>query len=100
MHPNYIPSYPKNIIINRWGNPSDAVDLDKKGFSINGLRFGKITLLIQPQRGYDAFTDRDIHSPDLPPPHRYLAQYFWTYNIFKSDAIKHTYFINLYIFII
>ena len=33
--------------------------------------------MIQPQRGYDAFTDRDIHSPDLPPPHRYLAQYFW-----------------------
>jgi Cobalamin biosynthesis protein CobN and related Mg-chelatases len=32
--------------------------------------------LIQPPRGYDAFNDRDIHSPDLPLPHRYLAQYF------------------------
>ena len=69
--------------------PSDAIDLDNKGFSINGIRFGKITLLIQPQRGYDAFTDRDIHSPALPPPHRYLAQYFWIEKVFNANAICH-----------
>jgi len=86
---NYIELDPKNIIINRWGKPSDAIDLDNEGFSINGLRFGKITLLIQPQRGYDADTDRDIHSPDLPPPHRYLAQYYWIEKVFKANAICH-----------
>ncbi len=86
---NYLELDPKNIIVNRWGKPSDAIDLDNEGFSINGLRFGKITLLIQPQRGYDAYTDRDIHSPDLPPPHRYLAQYFWIENVFKANAICH-----------
>jgi cobaltochelatase CobN len=80
---------PKNIIVNRWGKPSDAIDLDDEGFSINGLRFGKITLLIQPQRGYEAYTDRDIHSPDLPPPHRYLAQYFWVEKVFNANAICH-----------
>ncbi len=86
---NYLECEPKNIIVNRWGNPSDAVDLDNKGFSINGLRFGKITLLIQPQRGYDTHTDRDIHSPDLPPPHRYLAQYYWIEKVFNANAICH-----------
>ncbi|MDC3052884.1 cobaltochelatase subunit CobN, partial [Prochlorococcus sp. AH-736-A13] len=86
---NYLELDPKNIIVNRWGNPSDAIDLDNKGFSINGIRFGKITLLIQPQRGYDTFTDRDIHSPDLPPPHRYLAQYFWIEKVFNANAICH-----------
>ncbi len=86
---NYLEIEPKNIIVNRWGKPSDAIDLDNEGFSINGLRFGKITLLIQPQRGYDAYTDRDIHSPDLPPPHRYLAQYFWIEKVFDANAICH-----------
>ena len=68
---NYLELEPKNIIVNRWGKPSEAIDLDNEGFSINGIRIGKIILLIQPHRGYDAFTDREIHSPDLPPPHRY-----------------------------
>ena len=86
---NYLELEPKNIIVNRWGKPSEAIDLDNEGFSINGIRFGKITLLIQPQRGYDAFTDRDIHSPDLPPPHRYLAQYFWIEKVFNANAICH-----------
>ncbi|WP_288262518.1 cobaltochelatase subunit CobN [uncultured Prochlorococcus sp.] len=86
---NFLELEPKNIIVDRWGEPSDAIDLDKEGFSINGLRFGKITLLIQPQRGYDAYTDKDIHSPDLPPPHRYLAQYFWIEKVFNANAICH-----------
>ena len=86
---NYLELEPKNIIVNRWGKPSEAIDLDNEGFSINGLRFGKITLLIQPQRGYDSFTDRDIHSPDLPPPHRYLAQYHWIEKVFNANAICH-----------
>ncbi|MBO8241948.1 cobaltochelatase subunit CobN [Prochlorococcus marinus XMU1410] len=86
---NYLELDPKNIIVSRWGKPSDAIDLDNKGFSINGIRFGKITLLIQPQRGYDVFTDRDIHSPDLPPPHRYLAQYFWIEKVFNANAMCH-----------
>ncbi len=80
---------PKNLIVNRWGQPSEAIDLEVEGFSINGLKFGKITLLIQPQRGYDSDTDRDIHSPDLPPPHRYLAQYYWIEKVFKANAICH-----------
>ena len=78
---------PKNLISNRWGPPSEASDIDVEGFSINGLKFGKILLLIQPQRGYDRESDRDIHSPDLPPPHRYLAQYYWIENVFKANAI-------------
>jgi len=86
---DYLEHEPKNIIVNRWGKPSDAIDLDNEGFSINGIKFGKITLLIQPQRGYDAFSDRDIHSPDLPPPHRYLAQYFWIEKVFNANAMCH-----------
>ena len=76
-------------IISRWGQPQDAIDLENSGFAINGLQFGNICLLIQPQRGYDSDSIKDIHSPDLPPPHRYLAQYHWLYKKFKSNAICH-----------
>ena len=84
-----IPNISKKKIIDRWGDPNNAIDLDKKGFSINGILFGKVCLLIQPKRGYDINSTKDIHSPDLPPPHRYLAQYYWIENIYKSNAICH-----------
>ena len=77
----------QNISTERWGEPSKASDLDDRGFSVNGLFFGKISILIQPQRGYDTESNKDIHSPDLPPPHRYLAQYHWLANKFDSNAI-------------
>ena len=38
---------------------------------------GHVVVLIQPDRGYDPDQIADLHSPDLPPPHRYLAQYLW-----------------------
>lgn len=80
---------PKQLIIDRWGHPSEAIDLEEDGFCINGINFGKISILIQPPRGYDPETDKDIHSPDLPPPHRYLAQYYWLEKIFNANAICH-----------
>ena len=86
---NRIPKISRNKIIKRWDVPSNSIDLEEKGFAICGLKFDNICLLIQPQRGYDSQSINDIHSPDLPPPHRYLAHYFWIYNIFKSDAICH-----------
>ena len=79
----------KEKIIKRWDIPSKSVDCEKNGYSINGLIFGKVCLLIQPQRGYDSQNQSDIHSPDLPPPHRYLALYYWIENKFNSNAICH-----------
>jgi len=84
-----IPKSARNKIIKRWEEPKKSIDLEEKGYAIHGIRFGNICLLIQPQRGYDMNSLKDIHSPDLPPPHRYLAQYYWTYHKFKSDAICH-----------
>ena len=61
----------------RWGDPEQAIDLEDEGFPVHGLRFGHVVILIQPSRGYDPDSIKDLHSPDLPPPHRYLAQYLW-----------------------
>ena len=86
---NSLPKISKNKVLKRWGNPKDSKDLEKKGFSINGIIFGNVCILIQPQRGYDPDSKKDLHSPDLPPPHRYLAQYYWIENIFKANVICH-----------
>ena len=72
-----LPQSAREVIESRWGQPHGAEDLDAEGFAIHGIRFGKITVLVQPSRGYDPEQLSDLHSPDLPPPHRYLAQYLW-----------------------
>ena len=61
----------------RWGPPAADPNLDHQGFPIQVLRFGHISVLIQPERGYDRDPSLSYHSPDLPPPHAYLAQYLW-----------------------
>ncbi len=79
----------KKPILDRWGIPEESVELEKNGFPIHGIKFGNIVILIQPARGYDPTSFEDIHSPDLPPPHRYLAQYYWVRNVFEANAITH-----------
>jgi cobaltochelatase CobN len=61
----------------RWGSPAQDPLLEVQGFPIQALRFENITLLIQPERGYDRDPSLSYHCPDLPPPHHYLAQYLW-----------------------
>ncbi len=58
------------LIERRWGSPEQAVDLEEKGFAVHGLLLGHVAVLIQPSRGYDPDQISDLHSPDLPPPHR------------------------------
>ena len=86
---NNIPEELRSYITKRWDIPINSKDLEKKGYSINGTQFGNISILIQPPRGYDPESKKDLHSPDLPPTHRYLAQYYWIENIFKANVICH-----------
>ncbi len=73
----------------KWGEPNKAFDLHNKSFTINGIQLGNIAILIQPSRGYTEDNYKEIHSAVLPPPHRYIAQYLWIKNCFKSDVIIH-----------
>ena len=83
----------------RWGQPSDDpfVELSDpvdssgpiSGFKLSILRFGNITLGVQPARGYNIDPAKTYHSPDLVPPHNYLAFYFWIRHHQKAQAIVH-----------
>ena len=89
-----LPADAQEPILKRWGDPEQAEDLEtlcdgRKGFAVHGLRFGGLTLLVQPSRGYDADQLSDLHSPDLPPPHRYLAQYLWLRVVHGTQMMVH-----------
>jgi cobaltochelatase CobN len=93
-------------IENRWGRPEESpffladgssltthhlplTTHQSCGFPIPGLLFGNIFVGIQPARGYDQDPSAVYHSPDLPPPHYYLAFYRWLRDIFGAHAIIH-----------
>ena len=84
-----IPEASRREIEQRWGPPQDAEDLEPQGFAIHGLQMGNLCVLVQPSRGYDPDQLSDLHSPDLPPPHRYLAQYLWMRKVHRTQVVVH-----------
>ena len=79
-----------------WGAPPQDGGLEpmgpppaEPGFPIRGLRFGRVVVLIQPERGYARDPSLSYHSPDLPPTHAYLAQYLWLRESFASQVVVH-----------
>jgi cobaltochelatase CobN len=52
------------------------------------LQFGNVVVMPQPARGQtEDYTL--VHSRDVPPPHNYLAFYWWLQESFKADAVIH-----------
>ena len=75
----------------RWGEPqADPFylrELDALALSISV--FGNVAVGIQPARGYNIDPTDTYHSPDLVPPHGYVAFYAWLRNQFGVQAIIH-----------
>ena len=88
-----LPPLGRKTLEQAWGPPEDdsALGMDPKGlaFPIHGLRFGSVVVLIQPSRGYDRDPSRTYHSPDLPPPHAYLATYLWIRLVQGAHVVVH-----------
>ena len=93
----------KEQINSRWGKPEDDpfIILPEKlspgaptepaqtGFALSIHRFGNVVVGLQPARGYNIDPTDTYHSPDLVPPHNYLAFYFWLRHHWGADAIVH-----------
>jgi len=78
----------------RWGRPEadpfyTPGELDCGHFSLSVLEFGNVVVGLQPARGYNIDPTDTYHSPDLVPPHNYLAFYFWLRHQFRANAIVH-----------
>lgn len=93
----------KNQITTRWGAPEDDPFLSvceisppeaskpskATGFKLSIHRFGNAVVALQPARGYNIDPTETYHSPDLVPPHNYLAFYFWLRHHWGAHAIVH-----------
>ncbi len=61
---------------------------DQKFIVIPTVRMGNVLLAPQPVRG--GRQDKNlVHNQDVPPPHNYLAFYWWLQKEFKADAMIH-----------
>ncbi|HSJ03834.1 MAG TPA: cobaltochelatase subunit CobN, partial [Verrucomicrobium sp.] len=52
------------------------------------IELGNVILAPQPERG-EKQDDKLLHSRDVPPPHNYLAFYWWLEEEYHADAIVH-----------
>ena len=59
------------------------------GFKLSILTHGNVVVGLQPARGYNIDPTDTYHSPDLVPPHNYLAFYIWLREHFGAQAIVH-----------
>ncbi len=100
QHYSKLPLEVKERIEARWGAPESdpffvarelpGEDPDRHGaFRLSILKFGNIAIGIQPARGYNIDPTETYHSPDLVPPHSYLAFYFWLRVHWGAHAIVH-----------
>ncbi|MEM6587528.1 MAG: cobaltochelatase subunit CobN [Pseudomonadota bacterium] len=86
---NNLPWVLKNQITTRWGQPEDDPFFTSDGFKLSILRYGNVVVGVQPARGYNIDPTESYHSPDLVPPHNYLAFYAWLRKDFEANAIVH-----------
>ncbi|MEY1554060.1 cobaltochelatase subunit CobN [Yoonia sp. R2331] len=67
--------------------PGDSVP--QPGLKLSIHRFGNVVVGLQPARGYNIDPTETYHSPDLVPPHNYVAFYHWLRHDWGADAIVH-----------
>ncbi len=84
-----LPYAVRQRIEDRWGGPENDPFLTDAGFKLSIHRFGNAVVGLQPARGYNIDPTETYHSPDLVPPHNYLAFYFWMRAHWEADAIVH-----------
>ena len=87
----HLPKQIQDEVIERWGEPeADPFFLtDKQALALSVSKFGNVVVGIQPARGYNIDPTETYHSPDLVPPHGYIAFYAWLRGQFDADAIIH-----------
>ncbi|MCV9960847.1 cobaltochelatase subunit CobN [Pararhizobium sp. BT-229] len=84
-----LPIQIQNQATERWGEPEADPFFRDGRFALPLARFGETLVGIQPARGYNIDPKETYHSPDLVPPHGYLAFYAFLRQDFGAHAIIH-----------
>ncbi len=82
-----LPALLRERMREHWGEPPGSLYVDGGDIVLAALRFGNVTLMIQPPRGFGENPIAIYHDPDLPPSHHYLAAYRWLSS--NVDAVVH-----------
>ncbi|MEM6677474.1 MAG: cobaltochelatase subunit CobN [Pseudomonadota bacterium] len=84
-----LPAPLQTAMTDRWGPPEADPFVEQGAFRLAIHRFGSAVVGVQPARGYNIEPVETYHSPDLVPPHGYLAFYLWLRAQFGAHAIVH-----------
>ncbi|SMC82078.1 cobaltochelatase subunit CobN [Rhizobium sp. RU36D] len=84
-----LPAPVKDAVSSRWGAPEGDPFFTEGVFALPIARFGQVAVGIQPARGYNIDPKESYHSPDLVPPHGYLAFYAYLRRTFGAHALIH-----------
>jgi cobaltochelatase CobN len=88
-----VPPLSIRTLVEKWGAPPGRFLVweggrPEKSIVIPRVDLGNVVLLPQPLRGESHDTSL-VHDRLVPPPHNYLATYFWLEKEFHADAIIH-----------
>ncbi|QND13821.1 cobaltochelatase subunit CobN [Rhizobium leguminosarum bv. trifolii] len=92
LYNSFLESLPNKIqdeVRARWGSPQDDPYFREGVFALPFARFGDVLVGIQPARGFNIDPKESHHSPDLVPPHGYLAFYAFLRREFAAHAVIH-----------
>ncbi|WP_297104018.1 cobaltochelatase subunit CobN [uncultured Devosia sp.] len=84
-----LPEEIRTAVTARWGDPACDPFIRDDAFHLPGHRFGNITILLQPARGWQVDETLSYHDPHLVPPHAYIAAYLWLRHDFGAHALIH-----------
>jgi cobaltochelatase CobN len=84
-----LPVQIQNQVRERWGKPESDPFFRDGRFALPLTRFGETLVGIQPARGYNIDPKETYHSPDLVPPHGYMAFYAFLRREYGAHAIVH-----------
>ena len=84
-----LPAPARAALEERWGAPERDLHLRGDAFALALHRFGNVYVGVQPARGFDVDPVATYHSPDLVPPHGYLAFYAYLRHSADAHAVVH-----------
>ncbi len=87
-----VPADARAAIERNWGAAPGTINVVERGgeqfLVVPLIDLGNVVLLPQPLRG-EAYDPSQTHDKLTPPPHSYLAVYFWIEAGFGADAMVH-----------
>ena len=83
-----LPEALRKEIFDVWGHPCEDPLARNNFFEFNAIKYGKVTVALQPDRGLRSDREAEYHNLSKVPCHSYVAFYLWCRSQ-KTDALIH-----------